>query len=440
MEGHLLMSRKELERKGVLTLVQSGHLSLKDAAGRLALSYRQCRRVYQRYCSRGDEGLVHGSRGRPSNRQAPAELREAVVAHYVEHWKAVDMGPTLAAEKLREAGMAVVTETLRRWLIADKHWTPKQRQDTHRERRERRARFGELVQVDGSHHRWFGPDGRQHCLMNLVDDATGTTYSLMFDEETTEAAMRVLWGWIERYGIPQALYVDRKTVYITEREPSVEEQLAEQEPLTAFGKACAKLGIELITAYSAQAKGRVERNHGVYQDRLVKELRLQGVTTIAEANALLTGGFVDGLNARFAKPPRDPHDAHMPVPKGVDLARVFCWEETRQVQNDWTIRYQNRFYQIARSNKQRPRPKHKVVVRTLLDGTMELEWRGRRLHYHEVPAAPVQTAAKQTKTTRPPASKASKARKPAANHPWKQGCTLMLNDAAPPAGTKAAKP
>src|SRR5690606_23484094 len=163
----------------------------------------------------------------------------------------------------------------------------------HRERRERRARFGELVQVDGSHHRWFGPDGRQCCLMNLVDDATGCTYSLMFEEETTEAAMQVLWGWITRYGIPQALYVDRKSVYITDREPTVEEQLAGQEPLTAFGHACAKLGIQLITAYSPQAKGRVERNHAVYQDRLVKELRLQGLTTIAEANTLLTCGFVD---------------------------------------------------------------------------------------------------------------------------------------------------
>lgn len=444
MEGHLLMSRKELDRKGVLTLVLSGHMSLEDAADRLGLSYRQCRRVYKRFRTHGDEGLVHRSRGRPSNRQAPAELREAVVAHYVKHWKPVDMGPTLAAEKLAEAGMPVKAETLRRWLIADKHWTPKPRQGPHRERRERRARFGELVQVDGSHHRWFGPDGRQCCLMNLVDDATGATYSLMFEEETTEAAMRVLWGWIARYGIPQALYVDRKTVYVTERAPTVEEQLADQAPLTAFGKACAKLGIRLITAYSPQAKGRVERNHAVYQDRLVKELHLQGITGLEEANALLTGGFVDGLNTRFAKPPRDPRDAHMPVPKRVDLARVFCWEETRQVQNDWTIRYQNRFYQIARNNKRRPRPKDKVVVRTLLDGTTELDWQGRLLHFHEAPAAPAQTAdtasVPKPKPARPPARAASKARKPAANHPWKQGCTLMRNDAPAPARPKAAKP
>src|SRR5690606_31044338 len=171
-------------------------------------------------------------------------------------------------------------------------------------------------------------------------------------------------------------------------------------------------GIQLITAYSPQAKGRVERNHAVYQDRLVKELRLQGLTTIAEANTLLTCGFVDGLNARFAKPPRDPHDAHMPIPKQVDLARVFCWEEPRQVQNDWTIRHQNRFYQIGKDNKQRPRPKHKVLVRTLLDGTIELEWRGRRLHYHEVVATPVQTAdtapVPKTKPARLPAHGASK--------------------------------
>ena len=444
MEGHLLMSRKELERKGMLTLVQSGRLSLKDAADRLGLSYRHCRRVYQRFRAQGDDGLVHRSRGRASNRQAPAALRDAVVTHYVKHLKPVGAGPTLAAEKLAEAGMPVRAETLRRWLIADNHWESRPRRDAHRDRRERRARFGELVQMDGSHHRWFGPDGRQCCLMNLVDDATGRTYSLMFEEETTEAAMRALWGWIACHGIPRALYVDRKTVYVTEREPTVEEQLADQAPLTAFGKACAKLGIQLITAYSPQAKGRVERNHGVYQDRLVKELRLQGITGLEEANALLTGGFVDGLNERFAKQPRDPRDAHMPVPRRVDLARVFCWEESRQVQNDWTIRYQNRWYQITRDNKQRPRPKHNVVVRTLLDGTMELEWHGRRLLYHEVSAAPAQTPGAapvpKTKPANPKTNGASKARKPADNHPWKQGCTLMLNDAPAPARPKAAKP
>src|SRR5690606_27553579 len=164
MEGHLLMSRKELARKGVLALVQSGHLSLKDAALRLGLSYRQCRRVYQRFCTQGDDGLLHRGRGRPSNRCTAPLVRDAAVEQYVEHLKPVDMGPTLAAEKLAEAGMPVRAETLRRWLIADRHWVAKPRQGPHRERRERRARFGELVQVDGSHHRWFGPDGRQCCL------------------------------------------------------------------------------------------------------------------------------------------------------------------------------------------------------------------------------------------------------------------------------------
>ena len=177
----------------------------------------------------------------------------------------------------------------------------------------RKGHFGELVQLDGSFHPWFG-DERYPCLRNMVDDTTGTTWAYFSGEETTEAAMRLLWGWIKRYGVPRALYTDRKSVYVTSREATREEELAGREPMTAFGLACHRLGIEIITATSPQAKGRMGRSHGVYQDRLVKELGLRRVTSLEGASQLLREGFIDGVNRRFAKPAASACDFHRPVP------------------------------------------------------------------------------------------------------------------------------
>jgi hypothetical protein len=327
-------------------------------------------------------------------------------------------GPTLASEKLAEWGLVVDHETLRRWLVAEGVWQRQRRRGPHRQWRPRQEHFGELVQLDGSHHDWFG-GGERPCLMDMVDDATGRTAARMEAEETSEAAMRIVWGWIERYGIPRALYVDRKTVYVTEREPTVEEQLAGEAPRTAFGKACAKLGIEIIPAFSPQAKGRVERKHGVYQDRLTKELRLRGVRTIEGANELLDGGFVDRLNEKFARPPGHPQDGHRPVPEDVDLAAVFVFEEPRAVANDWTVRWENRFFQLTGPREWLPRPKAKVVVQRRLDGSLHILSRGRELALREIPlearrrppAKAPQPAKEATPCPRPT---------PPADHPWRR--------------------
>lgn len=291
MEGVLRMSAKERRREAELARVVDGQLTLREACERLGLSYRQGKRVFKRYRERGARGLVHRSRGRPSNRGTAASLRRRALARYRDRFAAVQMGPTLAAEKLCEEGLVVDDETLRRWLMREGLWRPRRQRAKHRTRRERRPHFGELIQMDGSHHRWFGPAGPQTCLMAMIDDATNTRLALMAEQETTEACMRLLWRWIERYGVPRALYVDRKSVFVTEREPTLEEQLAGQEPLTAFGKACHKLGIEIIPANSPQAKGRVERSHALYQDRFAKELALRRIKTIAASNALLDGGL-----------------------------------------------------------------------------------------------------------------------------------------------------
>lgn len=415
---HLTMSAKERARKGVLEEVIGQKRTLSDASVEMGVSYRQAKRLLSRYRAEGDEGLVHRSRSRPSTRAKSIEVRRKVLKHCRTDLEG--MGPTLAAEKLAEAGLIVDHETLRRWLIADGQWKRRRKRGRHRSRRERKGCFGELVQLDGSHHQWFGAERKRACLMNLVDDATGTTLSFMAEEETTEAAMRVLWCWIERYGIPRALYLDRKSVYIAIRPPTREEQLAGIEPVTAFGAACQKLGIKLITAYSPQAKGRVERNHAVYQDRFVHELRIKGVTDIDGANALLQAGFIDALNAKFAKPPREKKDAHRRLSRRLDLQDVFCIDEVRTVSNDWCIRHENRNYQIAKLNAPLPKPGEKVTVRRWLDGSLHLLYKEHRLVYTVI-EAPAPTPKKSR--TKHCASPKNAPVKPASNHPWRKRAT-----------------
>ncbi len=412
MEGHLLMSKKERSRKSVFDRVSAGAMTRKAASRMLELSYRQTRRSYKRFVEEGDAGLVHRSRGRASNHAMPAEFRAEVIALYKDNYPGY--GPTLASEKLLEDGYEVDHETLRRWLMAAGAWERVRKCAKHRNRREPKEHFGELVQFDGSHHRWFGADGPQTCLMNMVDDSTGATMALMAEQETTEGAMRLLWAWIKRHGIPKALYTDKKNVFVTDRKPTLDEQLAGKEPRTAFGAACEKLGIEIIAANSPQAKGRVERSHGTYQDRFVKELSLEGVTTIDEANELLAGGFCDALNEKFAREPAESADFHRPVPKGMKLEEVFAFEKTRAVANDWTVRHENVFYQILKGNRPQPQPKDKVIVRTLLDGTVQIVYRDTKLKYKRIDQRPERAA-----TNKPRVGK-TRTWKPAPDHPWRR--------------------
>jgi hypothetical protein len=425
MEGHLLMSSKERFRHFVFSEVKSGRLSLLAASVRVDLSYRQCKRVYKRFREEGDVGLVHRSRGRGSNRSKSSDIKARAISMYREQLDG--FGPTLAAEKLAAAGLEVDHETLRRWLLASGDWKRRRRRKGHRLRREPRHHFGELVQLDGSHHRWFGPAGEQCCLVNMVDDATGLTMSLMAQEETTADCMKQLWQWIDNFGIPQALYVDRKSVFVTNREPTLEEQLGGITPKTAFGRACEKLDIDIIEANSPQAKGRVERNHAVYQDRFVKELSLLDVKTIEGANEVLAGGFVDGLNDKFCREPAKEQDYHRPVPKGMNLADVFCFEETRTVQNDWVVRHDNNHYQIQPDSKPLPKPGDKVVIRRRLDGSTELLYKIKPLKYMKLTHAAI-SERKKKKDIAPPTKgnviplKKAKASK----SPWRQNVTLMF--------------
>jgi len=412
--GLLLLNQKERLRLVMMSQVKRKSMTIKEASQALGISYRQSRRIYKRYKEEEDRGLMHRSRGQPSNRRKSAEIREMVLSLYKEqYW---DFGPTLAAEKLRERdGYEVDHETLRRWLLTAGLWKRQRRRAQHRQQRERRAHWGELVQMDGSHHKWFEDRGEERCLMDMVDDATGKALALLSEEETTLAAMKVLWAWVKRYGIPKALYVDFKNVYVTQREPTVEEQLAGELPLTQFGRACQKLGVEIITANSPQAKGRVERKHGVYQDRWVKELRLAGIRDIEGANQSLSG-FTESLNDRFAVAPRGSADFHRPVPPGLDLRKVFCLEEPRTVGNDWVVRYQNRFFQIL-SQSNLPPARRRVMVQEHLDGSIHLAYRDREVLFTEIKELPKKPMVTQQKQQN---SQPKRKYVPPSDHPWRR--------------------
>src|SRR6202790_4606336 len=315
------MSLNELKRAGVLARVEAETLTLGGAAALMAVSYRQAKRLYRRYRAEGAAGLKHRGAGRASNRATARKGRERVLALVRQKYGGtVDerFGPTLAAEHLgTEDGVTVDHETLRRWMLAAGLWSRARKRSPHRRRRERKAHFGELVQMDGSFHLWFEDRAPASCLLTLVDDATGTSLGRLGAQETIWGAVGVLRAWIERYGIPQALYTDWKNVYV--RVANAEERATGAEPLTQFGPMCATLGIKIIPASSPQAKGRIERNHGTQQDRLVKKLRRKGIADPEAANTFLETAYWADHNARFAQPPASADDFHGVRPCGLRL-------------------------------------------------------------------------------------------------------------------------
>lgn len=381
----LIMNKKELRRKSILDMVKNEQITQKAASARLGISYRQTKRIYIRYMKDGDEGLIHKNRGKASSRAYPLSMKKTVLSLYGEkYW---DFGPTLASEKLYEDdNLKLHAETLRLWLKEAGLWQPRRVRRAHRSRRARRERFGELLQLDGSIHAWFSGVAGKQCLMNMIDDATGKTLSLMDKGETTDAAFRLLKWWIKLHGIPMAIYVDLKSLYISPKSLrySDENDLVEPEWLTHFSRACKVLGIEIIKAYSPQAKGRVERNHGVYQDRFVKELRLRGIATIEGANKLLQQGFIDKLNSKFMKAPHSTEDAHVALTPEQNMDDILCWEYTRTVHNDWIIRFENQFLQIQKASAMRVRPKQKITLKRHLNGRITLWNKDKKIPYRFV--------------------------------------------------------
>ena len=410
MRGHCLMSGREQGWKKVFKCVRERLMSLTEASVVLGISYRQCQRIYKRYVEAGSAGLIHRLIGRESNRAIDPGTREAILERYQSRYP--DFGPTLASEKLALDGYKIGHETLRRWLIKQGLWHKRRKRPQHRTWRERKAHFGELAQMDGSIHKWFEDraDG-DYCLMNMVDDARGITMSLFDYEETTACAMRLLWKWIERYGIPAALYTDCKNVYVPSEKSSLRAEQSGSEVVTQFGRACQKLGIRIITAHSAQAKGRVERSNGTYQDRLVKEMRLEGINDINSANQLLYGGFLDQLNKKFCVEPREKADFHRRA-LGYDLESIFCIEQERTITRDWIVRFENKYYQLRRQSKYGP-ASGRVLVRKYLSSELHFNYRGQDMDYEQLPQRPV---AKQRQLVG--TNKRKRRNTPALDHRW----------------------
>jgi transposase len=415
------MSTRELRRAEVLGRVKGQTLRLVDAAKMLEVSYRQAKRLWQRYREEGGKGLQHRSAGRSSNRAKPEKFRRKVLQLIREKYSGTEQqrfGPTLAAEHLAdEDGLEVGEETLRRWMLAEGLWSRMRRRKAHRKRRERRQHFGDLVQMDGSFHAWFEERGPRGCLMNMVDDATTTTCCRLGEQETIWAAVGVLRCWIGKYGVPRALYTDWKNVY--KRQPTERERLQGKAPTTHFGRMCERLEIRIIAASSPQAKGRVERNNGVHQDRLVKKLRRQGIASYEAANEYLETEYLAEHNRRFARAAARAEDYHVRAPSAAKLREVFRLETERWISNDWVVQYRGHFLQLKPQNKRYGPTQAKALVCEWEDGAVEVRYRGKRMEYEDLAVRPRVEPAAPREPRREPAQ--PRRSKPALNHPWREG-------------------
>lgn len=428
------MSRKEFDRGVVLARVRNGELTLKEAAPLLQISYRQAKRQYKRFRSEGTAGLVHGSVGRASNHARPTAERERVLGIIREQYGGSPQrgpgqrfGPALVAEHLWEDhGLYLPCSTLRDWMSAAGLWTRVRRSKPKAKRRERRGHFGELVQLDGSFHDWFEGrgerGGRRSCVMNMVDDASGTTLLRFGEQETIWAAVAILRAWIEKYGVPRALYTDWKNVY--KRRPTSAEEAAGEVGYTQFGRMCAKLGIEIIAAATPQAKGRVERSNGTQQDRLIKKMRLRGIADDGAANAYVESVYLPAYNERYAVAPASRVDYHLPRNPAVRDEDVFCLEHPRMVGNDFVVQFGKRGLQLDRAARGRVPAGSKVLVRETPDGKLRVIHVSRLHGEHECrwsPAAPRTRKPEQSGApSAPELERPRKPSRPAPDHPWRR--------------------
>jgi transposase len=410
-EDTVQMSVIELKRVHVIRQVMTKALRQREAGEVLGLTTRQVRRLIQRVRVEGDAGLVHRSRGTPSNRQYRPALKARALRLYATHY--CDFSPTLAAEKLAERhGIILSAETLRGWLRATGVTHFQRRQRPHRAWRARKAHRGELVQLDGSHHDWFEGRGPRCVLMAYIDDASSQVFARFYAYEGTIPALDSFLRYVTHYGLPLALYTDQHTTYKSPAAPTVEEQLAGRRPHSQFERGLAELGVAVIHAHSPQAKGRVERLFKTLQDRLVKDLRLAGRATLEAANQFLET-WLPRYNQQFAISPAQPADLHRPRPTCRDLDRSLCLKTTRVLRRDWTVAHHGQLYQI-RDNIRATQ----VQVEERIDGTMRITHHGRPLTYQAIAARPRETAGPETRRLpRPPV-------KPRANHPWNSYGTI----------------
>lgn len=413
----LLLSLKERDRLVALRQLHTGARGVTETARELGLTPRHVRRLLRRFEREGDRMVVHGARGRPSNHRRPDVVRERALERARDPLVR-DFGPTLLAEHLSrdpEIG-ALNPHTLRRWLIEAGLWSRKRRRPRHRRRRERRVAYGELVQMDTSVHAWLeGRSSEPVVLVALIDDATSRLFARFFPRDTGAANRQLLIAYLQRFGRMRAVYADRAG-HFQGNWRTAERRLRDQEPaITLIRRGLEALGIELILARSPQAKGRIERLFGTLQDRLLKEMRLARIDSLAGANRYLEEVFIPRCwEPRFTRAPRRSRDAHRRLPRGTDLQRLFAEEESRVLQHDFTFVYRNQIYQVERADARGLAPKAPITAEKRPDGTLRFRAGDRYLEPTPIASRPRTEKAPRPKLPKKPPPK------PGPDHPWRK--------------------
>lgn len=404
----ITMNLKELRRLHVVNKVLEKQLRQKEAASILGLSERQIRRITKAVREEGEVGIIHKHRGRPSNRHLPVKVKNEALR--LCKYKYKGFGPTLATEKLEEVDKIKISrETLRKWLLETSLWKKERKRRAHRTWRPRKERKGEMVLLDGSHHDWLEGRGPELVLMGYIDDATSTVFAKFYDYEGTLPAMDSFKEYIKKHGIPVSVYLDKHSTYKSQGKLTIEEELEGKEtPLSQFERACYELGVKVIHANSPQAKGRVERLFGVFQDRLIKEMRLAGIKTKEEANTFLNY-YLPKHNKKFGVQSAKKEDLHQKVPTYVDLDQILCIKATRYLRNDNTISFEGKLYLVEERLTKRA-----VSVEQRIDGSLHLSLGNRYLKYKQVKERP------KKKETKLRVSPNRKPHMPPADHPWRK--------------------
>jgi hypothetical protein len=405
----IALTKKEHERLEIIRRVMKREIRQKEAGVLMGITDRQVRTLVRKVRERGAAGLAHGNRGKPSPKRMPTDLVGKIAEIIKSRYR--DFKPKFAAEKLwKKDRIKISDEKLRQIMIGAGLWRVHRKRSQIHPWREPRSHYGEMVQMDGSHHAWLEKRGPKMVLMGMVDDARNRFYGRFYEYEGVYPAMNVLEGYARQYGLPQSLYVDKHSTYKTVRHPSEEELFRGEEAATQFERAVQELGIKLIHAHSPQAKGRIERMFATLQDRLVKDLRLASISTLGEANRFLET-YLPEFNAQFEHEPRQPEDLHRPLPKTLKLQEIFCLKTPRTILDGYCIRWKGKRYAIEEpSRRMLGRP---AMVMLLFDGRMIIRYEGRNLDYREIPERPKRIPAvpvirpKPPKYTPPPA------------HPWR---------------------
>lgn len=415
MDIFITLSMKEVERYKVIQKLIEGRLSELEASKMMNLSTRQVRRIKKNVQENGIQGLAHKNRGRISNRKLDSELTAKALSLIKEHY--FDFKPTFATEKLAENhNIKVSNETIRNLMINGDLWKPKARKQLKKrhEWRARKENYGEMQQFDGSYHKWFEERGEECCLLLSVDDATGEITHGKFDQNEGIVAVFNFWlEYFEKHGLPISIYLDKFSTYKINHPSAVDNK----DLKTQFQRASEQTRVKLITAHSPEAKGRVERMNRTLQDRLVKELRLAKISTKEEGNNFLEK-YIPKFNKKFAVVPSQQANLHKKIHSELreKLPQIFSIQKTRKVNNDYTIMFENKFYQLERKQPTTVYKKDSVRIEEHLDGEIKINLNGKYLNYIVLPERPK----KQREIPLVALTNRKPDWTPPANHPWRK--------------------